>query len=123
VILVTGILPVQTDAPSFLAHFLPYFLVTSLACSEFARGHGRLDASAVYNLARAPMAIVAAFTAHRERRFRVTPKTRGPHQRPPASRFTETLLAVTLAAIAYACVQAQAGRSALTGDALAVVVV
>ena len=68
------------------------------------------------------MAIVAAFTAHRERRFRVTPKTRGPHQRPPASRFTETLLAVTLAAIAYACVQAQAGRSALTGDALAVVV-
>jgi cellulose synthase (UDP-forming) len=122
VMLVTGIIPVQTDAATFLAHFLPYFLVTSIAYSELARGHGRPDESAVYNLARCPMSIVAAFTAYRERRFRVTPKTRGPQRRLPASRFTEAILVVTLAAIACACAQAVVGRSPFPGGTLAVIV-
>jgi cellulose synthase (UDP-forming) len=54
VILVTGVLPLQTDAATFLAYFVPYFVITTLACAEMARGHIRLVASAVYNLARCP---------------------------------------------------------------------
>ena len=38
-ILFTGILPLQATAADFLLHFLPYFLATNVAVSEFARGH------------------------------------------------------------------------------------
>jgi len=67
-------------------HFVPYFIIITLACSELSRGHGRPDESAVYNLARCPASLVAAFTAWRERRFRVTPKTREARRRLPLRR-------------------------------------
>jgi cellulose synthase (UDP-forming) len=122
VILFTGIVPLQTNAQSFLAHFLPYFVVTNLAASEFARGHLRVDESAVYNLARMPASILAAFTAHGAHRWRVTPKTRGTPVRAPEMRFTEAVLGLSLAAIAFACFEAFAGHSQLGGGALAIVV-
>jgi len=122
VILITGVLPVQTDAASFLVHFVPYFIIITLACSELSRGHGRPDESAVYNLARCPASLVAAFTAWRERRFRVTPKTREARRRLPLSAFTEGLMLVTLAAIAFAGGEAFVGRSPLPWSTLAVVV-
>ena len=122
VILVTGILPVRTDAPTFLAYFIPYFLFTTLAISELARGHARLDESAVYNLARCPASLVATFTAHREPQFRVTPKTR---ERDVwlGAPFTYAFLIVTLGAIVFACGEAVAGRSPFQPATLAVLLV
>ncbi len=123
VILVSGILPVQTTATSFLIHFLPYLVVTNVALSELARGHGRPDESAVYNLARCPAAIIATFTAHRERRFRVTPKTRAPEGATAESVFTYAVLLGTLGAMVFACAQALAGHSPFSPATLAVVIV
>jgi cellulose synthase (UDP-forming) len=121
-ILVTGILPAQTSAASFLAHFVPYFVATNVAIGEFARGHARPDESAVYNLARCPAAIVGLFTAPLQRSFRVTPKVRGHRSRFPESAFTDAVLLLTLGAIIFAAGEAAAGRSPLAASALAVVV-
>lgn len=122
VILVTGILPLQTAAGTFLAYFVPFFLATTITCAEIARGHIRFGASAVYNLARCPASIIATFTAHREWRFHVTPKTRGAKRWLPEMVFTYALLLATLGAIAYACCLAVLGRSPLAGSTLAVIV-
>ena len=102
VILVSGILPVQATATSFLVHFMPYLIATNLAFTELARGHGRPDESAVYNLARCPVALLATFTAHRQLRFTGTPNTRRVPQA-GKSAFTYVLLLATLSAIAFAC--------------------
>jgi cellulose synthase (UDP-forming) len=120
--LVTGVVPLQTDAPAFLTHFIPYFVATTLACSEMARGHLRFDTSAVYNLARCPMSILALLTAQGESRFHVTPKMRGTQRLSPEAAFAGALLLVTLAAIAYACGEAIAGKSPFPAGTLAVVV-
>jgi cellulose synthase (UDP-forming) len=120
VILITGILPVRTDAASFLFHFVPYFIATTLAVSEFMRGHGRPDEGAVYNLARCPAAIVATFTAYRERRFHVTPKTRGLRRGFPAILFADALLLSTLGAAVFAGAQFIAGRSPFAAGTLGV---
>jgi cellulose synthase (UDP-forming) len=122
-ILLTGIVPLQTAAQDFLLHFLPYFLAINVAVSEFARGHLRVDESAVYNLARAPASILAVFTAHGAHRWRVTPKVPGPATRAPEMRFAEALLLLSSAAIAFACLQSSIGRSHLDRGALAIVVV
>ena len=119
VILGSGILPVVTTATSFLIHFVPYLIATNLAFGELARGHGRPDESAVYNLARCPVALLATFTAHRERRFRVTPKTRDLNT--TTNAFTYGLLLATMGAIAFALAQAFAGRSSFDTSTLAVV--
>lgn len=120
-ILVTGILPVRTDAFSFLAFFVPYALFTTLAVAEFSRGHWRPDESAVYNLARCPASITAAFTWHRQRHFHVTPKTRT-HGVWLGAPFTYAVLIASLGAIIYACAQALAGRSPFPPATLAVLV-
>jgi cellulose synthase (UDP-forming) len=122
-ILVTGILPVQTDATTFLMHFGPYFVATTLALAEFTRGHGRPDESAVYNLARTPMAIVAAFTAQREHRFRVTPKARVRQSGRPEHAFTDALILLTLGSMAFAAAEVWAGRSPFPPATLAVLFV
>jgi len=122
VMLLTGISPLQTDAASFVVHFVPYFLATLLACSALGQGHLRPFESTVYNLARAPTAIVATFTAQRERHFAVTPKTRSPRPRSLEGTPPLLVLLVTLGAIAFALVQAQAGRWPLGGGALALLV-
>ncbi len=120
VILMTGIVPLQAGAADFLIHFVPYFLAVTLAFTAFARGHGRPWESAVYNLARCPAPLVAAFTAHRERRFRVTPKTRRARGGGRGSAFTYAVLLVTLAAMALALGAALAGRSPFAASTLAV---
>jgi cellulose synthase (UDP-forming) len=122
VILVTGTLPLQTGTLTFFAYFAPYFVITTLACTEMSRGHIRLGAGAVYNLARCPASIIATFTASRERHFQVTPKTRGTRHWLPETVFTCALLFVTLGAIAYSTGLVFLGRSPLAADALAVVV-
>ncbi|MGA2396147.1 MAG: glycosyltransferase [Candidatus Lustribacter sp.] len=122
IILVSGILPVRSDALTFLTYFVPYFLLTTLTLAEVSRGHGRLDESNVYNLARCPASLVATFTAYREPRFRVTPKTRTPDVWLGAP-FTYAFLVVNLAAIAFACSEAVAGRSPFPPATLAVLLV
>jgi len=114
--------PLQTNVPSFLLHFLPYVLATTSTVSEFARGHLRVDESAVYNLARAPASILAVFTAHRAHRWLVTPKAHGTPARTPEMHFTEALLALSSVAIVFACVAALTGHSHLDRGALAIVV-
>jgi cellulose synthase (UDP-forming) len=124
VILFTGVLPLQTSAQSFLLHFLPYFLATTIALSEFARGHLRVDESAVYNLARAPASILATFTAHRAHRWRVTPKApASTSARAPEMRFTDALLVLSSAAIVFASFMSITGRSHLGHSALAIVAI
>jgi cellulose synthase (UDP-forming) len=121
VILVTGALPIQASAATFLAYFAPYFIAATVACAEMARGHIRLGASAVYNLARCPASLIAAVTAQRESRFLVTPKTRGMRRWLPETIFTYALFGVNVGAIAYAGGSALLGRSPLAGDALTLV--
>lgn len=120
--LVTGILPVRTDAATFLAFFLPYFAFMTLALTEFSRGHGRPDESAVYNLARCPVCLTAPFTWHRRRYYGVTPKTRT-HGAWLGAPFTYAVLLASLGAIVYACALALAGRSPFSPATLAVLVV
>jgi cellulose synthase (UDP-forming) len=122
VILLTGVLPVRTDAPTFLAYFVPYFLLTTLAVTELSRGHVRFDESGIYNLARCPASLVATFTAYREPRFRVTPKTRTQDVWPGAP-FTYAFLIATLGAMVFAGGQAAAGRSPFPPATLAVLLV
>jgi cellulose synthase (UDP-forming) len=122
VILVTGIVPLQTDAASFLIRFVPYYLATTLACSELGRGHLRPNESAIYNLARCPSSILATFTAHRVRRWRVTPKASAKHGRSFEDAFPCAVLLATSAAVVFACGQALAGRSPLAPGALVVVI-
>ena len=122
VILVTGIVPVQSDAAGFLARFVPYYVALTLALTEFGRGHLRQNESAVYNLARCPASILATFTAHRITRWRVTPKARTLRLRSFEQTFPVVVLLATAAAIAYAGGEAVAGRSRLAPDVLAVVI-
>ncbi len=122
-ILFTGILPLQTSATSFLLHFVPYFLATNITLSEFARGHLRVDESAIFNLARAPASILAVFTAHGAHRWRVTPKALGAPERAAEMRFAEAVLALSSAAIAFACIEEFSGRSQLSRGALALVII
>jgi cellulose synthase (UDP-forming) len=123
VILFTGIVPLQTNAQDFLLHFLPSLLATNITLSELARGHLRVDESAIYNLARTPASILAAFTAHGAHRWRVTPKAAGAPLRAPEMRFTEAVLGLSLAAIVFACIESFTGRSQLGRGALAIVVI
>lgn len=120
--LVTGILPVRTDAATFLAFFVPYFAFMTLALTEFSRGHARPDESAVYNLARCPVSLTAPFTWHRRRYYGVTPKTRT-HGVWLGAPFTYAVLLASLGAIVYACGAALAGRSPFPPATLAVLVV
>lgn len=122
VILVTGVVPLQTDAASFLIRFVPYYLAITLACAEFGRGHLRPNESAVYNLARCPASILATFTAHRVRGWRVTPKVREKRGRSFVGGFAYGVLFTTSAAVLFAGAEALAGRSPLAPDALVIII-
>jgi cellulose synthase (UDP-forming) len=115
--LLTGIVPLRTDAATFALFFIPYALTAFLATTEFARGHGRVFESTVYNLARVATSIRATLGGHRERAFMVTPKTRAVRQRAAEDAVPWLVVFATGAAAAYAI----AGQRSLHGGALAVV--
>lgn len=119
VMLVSGNVPLTASAPAFLAHWIPYFVALTLAVRVFSRGYGGLLSSAVYNLARTPAAIAAAFAWHRERRFNVTPKTRA-RVTPAYDGFTLGLVVASVAAIVYAIAAKRMGSSSLGAGALTV---
>jgi cellulose synthase (UDP-forming) len=52
VVLLTGTMPLLTDTPSFLLHFVPYYLLTFWAFEEVGRGYGRTLLIEQYNMAR-----------------------------------------------------------------------
>lgn len=120
-ILITGVVPLQAAPVAFLAHFMPYLLVSTLACIELSRGHLRPEESAVYNLARCTASLTAPFTAHGERRWFVTDKARQPARHRVGSRFPWIVLLATTAAVAYAGAAMLAGRSPLSAGTLAIV--
>ena len=121
--LLTGIVPLRTGAATFTFFFVPYTLAVFLATTEFARGHGRVFESTVYNLTRIPISIRATLGGHRERAFAVTPKTRAVRGRPLEDALPWLVVITTGAAAAYAVAAAYGGRSSLSGAALAVVLV
>lgn len=123
-ILLTGIVPIDTNAVTFLAHYVPYLAATWIAFEVFSRGHMRVFQSSVYNLARVPASIRATFTGHRlGRRFHVTPKER--MRVPPIPTIHEAfpwlVACASIAAIAYASIRAIAGAPLLTPGALVIV--
>jgi cellulose synthase (UDP-forming) len=120
VMLVTGTLPVTTDAANFLARFVPYALASMLACRIVSRGHLRIFDAWVYNLARCPTSVLACVLALRKRRYRVTPKARDGSTQWIESAFPTVLALATLAAIAFAVARSAANRSPLGTDAVAV---
>jgi cellulose synthase (UDP-forming) len=52
IVLLTGTMPLLTDTPSFLLHFVPYYLLTFWAFEEVGRGYGRTLLIEQYNMAR-----------------------------------------------------------------------
>ena len=52
VVLLTGSMPILTDTPTFLLHFVPYYLLTFWVFEEVGRGYGRSLLIEQYNMAR-----------------------------------------------------------------------
>jgi cellulose synthase (UDP-forming) len=122
-ILITGVLPLRTAAAAFGLAFAPYCIASFLATTEFARGHGRVFESTVYNLTRIPTSIRATFGGGRtDRVFAVTPKTRGAQRGTHEDAFPWIVATAGIVAIAYGTGAALMGRTSLSGAALAAVV-
>jgi len=74
-VLTTGTLPLLSTLPDFIAHFIPYYVLTFWTFSEVGRGYGRVFQVEQYNMARfaafawATLALIAP-----TRKFRVTAK-------------------------------------------------
>jgi cellulose synthase (UDP-forming) len=122
--LLSGIVPLRTDAATFALFYIPYALAAFLATTEFARGHGRVFERTVYNLTRIPVSIRATFGGGRDdRAFTVTPKTRAAQQRASEDAIPWIVMLATTAAAADAIAAALGGRSSLAGGPLALVLV
>lgn len=121
-ILLTGLSPLRSDAGTYALYFVPYFLALTLAYNEIARGHGRLIETGVFNLARCTTAFAAVAALRPEnRRFRVTPKTRGPRTDAFGDTFPWLVVALTFAGITVAAGGMLSGRSGLPAGTLVIV--
>jgi cellulose synthase (UDP-forming) len=75
IVLTTGTMPLIAFGPSFLMHFIPYFLLTFWVFEEVNRGYGRSVKIEQYNMARfAVMAWSTLGFFKRHIKFAVTPK-------------------------------------------------
>jgi cellulose synthase (UDP-forming) len=75
VVLLTGCLPLRSDMPTFLLHFVPYYLLTFWVFEEVGRGYGRTLCIEQYNMARfAAFAWATLAWFFPEMKFKVTPK-------------------------------------------------
>lgn len=78
VVLTTGVLPIVALDASFLAHFIPYYLLTFWVFEEVARGYGRTLLTEQYTMMRFAVFMTATFGFFlRKLRFVVTPKQMG----------------------------------------------
>jgi len=74
-VLLTGTMPLITDAQTFLMIFIPYFILTFLVFEEAGRGYGRSALIEQYNMARfAAFAWATVGLFRRNLRFKVTAK-------------------------------------------------
>lgn len=75
IVLFSGVMPIVTNTPDFLIHFLPYFLLTFLVFEEIGRGYGRSLLIEQYNMARfwafawSTLGLIVD-----QKKFKVTPK-------------------------------------------------
>ena len=78
VVLTTGVMPIIALDAEFLAHFIPYYLLTFWVFEEVARGYGRTLLTEQYTMMRFAVFITATFGFFlRKLRFVVTPKSMG----------------------------------------------
>jgi cellulose synthase (UDP-forming) len=78
VVLTTGVMPILALDASFLAHFIPYYLLTFWVFEEVARGYGRTLLTEQYTMLRFAVFMTATFGFFlRKLRFVVTPKQMG----------------------------------------------
>ncbi len=74
-VLITGILPIEADGMTFLAYFLPYYLLSMLVFEEMSRGYGKTFYIEQYNFARfAAFAWATLGLFRRNLKFAVTDK-------------------------------------------------
>jgi cellulose synthase (UDP-forming) len=75
IVLTTGTMPLIAFGPTFLKHFIPYFILTFWVFEEVNRGYGRSFTIEQYNMARfAVMAWSTLGIFKRHIKFAVTPK-------------------------------------------------
>jgi cellulose synthase (UDP-forming) len=83
IVLITGVMPINEMSWVYLAHFLPFYLLTFWAFEEVGRGYGRSLEIEQYNMARFAAFIWATLGLVRGKlKFRVTPKLRGESEHP-----------------------------------------
>lgn len=81
-VLLTGMMPIDTTATDFLLHFVPYMLLSLWMFEELARGYGRTWMMEQYNMARfATFALATLAWVLPPKKFKVTSKgvQQGPH--------------------------------------------
>lgn len=82
IVLVTGVMPVAEFGWTFLAHFLPFYILCLWSFEEAGRGYGGTLRTEQYNMARFATFIWATVSGIAKRlRFRVTPKHVATHAR------------------------------------------
>lgn len=83
IVLMTGVMPIAEISWQFLAHFLPFYVLTFCVFEEVSRGYGRSISIEQYNMARFAAFLWATLRVLRRRfAFRVTTKQRVPGEQP-----------------------------------------
>lgn len=99
IVLTTGAMPIAEVSWSFLARFLPFYLLTFWAFEELGRGYGRSVTTEQYNMARFAAFVWATLgLVRRKLAFQVTAKHRVEGERP--RRWIWPQLAVLLLSVA-----------------------
>jgi cellulose synthase (UDP-forming) len=95
IVLMTGLMPIEELSWVYLAHFIPFYLLTFWAFEEVGRGYGRSIMIEQYNMSRFAAFIWATFgIVRRKMKFRVTPKLRGESEQPRRWVFPQMLVFV-----------------------------
>lgn len=102
-VLATGAMPLVADTPTFLALFIPYFILTFVVFEEVGRGYGRSTLIEQYNMARfAAFMWATVGLLRRNLRFRVTRKDSDSAPRSESRLMAPQILVATLNILAIA---------------------
>jgi cellulose synthase (UDP-forming) len=113
--LVTGVLPMRALDAEYLLHFVPYFVLSTWAFDEMARGVGGQVMLEQYSMAKYFTyleTMVLPFVPGRGRRFRVTPKAGEPAGSKALLAPQLAILVASFAATAWALLELLLGRRA-----------
>jgi cellulose synthase (UDP-forming) len=113
VALVTGVLPMRALDAVYLLHFVPYFLLSTWAFDEMARGVGGQVLLEQYSMAKYFTyleTLVIPLIPGRGKIFKVTPKARGPAGSKALLAPQLAVLAASFAATGWALVELLLGR-------------